>query len=254
MSLPINPPAVPASPHSGGNALLKSGKADTQAEKFSFFDFLDVINPLQHIPIVNNIYREVTGDKINNAARIAGGTLFGGMVGAALGIVNAVTVNESGQDVGGIVMSKMGFTHPDQAVAAAKSTDNLSTPQVATKDIPVVEIRPSDKLASKNDIQWDKPVLMASVPAPNIAPTIPAAMPTPEELNSLEPGAAPDNIDQPNVQKNMMEALSKYSAMQKVGDQAAAKPNFANLMSSPSTPVSENTAQPSAQFRKLRRY
>ena len=46
----------------------------------SFWDLLDVINPLQHIPIVNEIYQELTGDKIGVAARLAGGTLFGGPV------------------------------------------------------------------------------------------------------------------------------------------------------------------------------
>ncbi|HEY4164992.1 MAG TPA: hypothetical protein VGM59_18140, partial [Dongiaceae bacterium] len=35
--------------------------------KFGWDDFLDVINPLQHIPIVSQIYRAITGDQINGA-------------------------------------------------------------------------------------------------------------------------------------------------------------------------------------------
>jgi len=254
MSLPITPSsATPVTQN--GNPLLKSGKADTKAEKFSFFDFLDVINPLQHIPIVNNIYREITGDKINNAARIAGGTLYGGMVGAALGIVGAVAVNETGQDVGGMAMTKMGLIHPkqDPNIETASAIPSPLPAEPALKDIPLVEITPADKMAKKDQINWDKPVEMASVPA------APVAMPTPQELNDIAPGSDDsqnDNpIDKQDVQKNMTEALAKYNAMQKVSDQAAPKPSFANLMSSPSTPVVENVAQqPSAQFKKLRRY
>ncbi|MDP6473864.1 MAG: hypothetical protein QF894_03030 [Alphaproteobacteria bacterium] len=34
------------------------------ADGFGFDDFLDLINPLQHIPIISTIYREITGDTI----------------------------------------------------------------------------------------------------------------------------------------------------------------------------------------------
>ena len=38
----------------------------------TFLDFLDIINPLQHIPLVSTIYRKITGDTIDPASRIAG--------------------------------------------------------------------------------------------------------------------------------------------------------------------------------------
>jgi hypothetical protein len=53
---------------------------------FTFADLIDIINPLQHIPILSNIYRKLSGDTIDPAARIAGGTLFGGPIGAALAV------------------------------------------------------------------------------------------------------------------------------------------------------------------------
>lgn len=43
----------------------------------TFGDLLDVINPLQHIPMVSSIYRAVTGDEISPGARVAGGALYG---------------------------------------------------------------------------------------------------------------------------------------------------------------------------------
>ncbi len=38
--------------------------------EFGWDDFLDVVNPLQHIPLVNIAYRAVTGDEIYGAARL----------------------------------------------------------------------------------------------------------------------------------------------------------------------------------------
>lgn len=261
-------PPVKAPVTATGNPLLKSGKADTQAEKFSFFDFLDIINPLQHIPIVNNIYREITGDKINNAARIAGGALYGGIIGAAVGVASAVSVNETGQDIGGVAMTKMGLIKGDDTETAANEYAIPSPaplpevaaaplPAAAKTDLPVVEIRPSDKLAKKESIDWNKPLQTAALEMRPDATVQPAsALPTPKELNELEPGnTASQETPKPDVQKNMMDALSKYSAMQKVSDQSGNKPNFTNLMSSPTTPVATAAAaQPSHQFRKLRHY
>ncbi|MBT5013959.1 MAG: hypothetical protein HON02_05865, partial [Rhodospirillaceae bacterium] len=33
------------------------------ADGFTFLDFLDIINPLQHIPVVGSLYRDMTGDE-----------------------------------------------------------------------------------------------------------------------------------------------------------------------------------------------
>lgn len=66
----------------------------------SFKDFLDIINPLQHIPIVNTIYRELTGDEPGALARVAGGALYGGVIGMALEATDAIIDDETGKDVG----------------------------------------------------------------------------------------------------------------------------------------------------------
>lgn len=66
----------------------------------SFFDLLDIINPLQHIPIVGSIYRAITGDTLNPAARILGGTLFGGPLGLLSGIGGTLIAETTGKDVG----------------------------------------------------------------------------------------------------------------------------------------------------------
>ena len=45
------------------------------ADGFTFLDFIDMINPLQHIPLVGSAYRELTGDEIDPASRVIGGTV-----------------------------------------------------------------------------------------------------------------------------------------------------------------------------------
>jgi hypothetical protein len=66
----------------------------------SFADLLDVINPLQHIPVVSAVYREVTGDTISTGARMAGGALFGGPLGLLAAIGNSIFEQETGGDIG----------------------------------------------------------------------------------------------------------------------------------------------------------
>ncbi len=59
----------------------------------TFGDVLDVINPLHHIPLLGNIYRKVSGDSIAPAARIGGGALFGGPLGAAVAAATVVVAS-----------------------------------------------------------------------------------------------------------------------------------------------------------------
>lgn len=72
---------------------------------FGFFDFLDIINPLQHIPILSGLYRKITGDEISPAARLIGGSLFGGPIGFAAALANVVVEDASGTDIGGHIFA-----------------------------------------------------------------------------------------------------------------------------------------------------
>lgn len=71
----------------------------------SFWDVLDVINPLQHIPVISNLYREMTGDQIGVGARLVGGTLFGGPLGLIASAVDCVVEESTGKDSGGHVLA-----------------------------------------------------------------------------------------------------------------------------------------------------
>lgn len=71
---------------------------------FNFYDILDIINPLQHLPVVSTLYRKIRDDELAAAPRVLGGALFGGAIGFGAALVNAVIEQVSGRDVGEHVM------------------------------------------------------------------------------------------------------------------------------------------------------
>lgn len=90
--------------------------------ELDFSDFLDVINPLQHIPVIGSIYRAITGDEISGPARIVGGALFGGPIGFVGGIINAIAAEASGDDLGELAIAALFGEDNDASVAIAQNT------------------------------------------------------------------------------------------------------------------------------------
>lgn len=82
------------------NSAAKNGP-----QPFGFFDFVDIVNPLQHIPLVGTLYREVTGDEIKSFSKLVGGGLFGGVAGVAGSAVNIAVEEETGKDVAGNILA-----------------------------------------------------------------------------------------------------------------------------------------------------
>ena len=72
---------------------------------FTFLDFLDIINPLQHIPVIGTLYRELTDDTLDPGSRVLGGTLFLGPVGTVVSLANVLIDDATGKDVGEHVMA-----------------------------------------------------------------------------------------------------------------------------------------------------
>ena len=131
---------------------------------WSFWDFLDVINPLQHIPIVNTVYRSITGDEINDTARIMGGALYGGIPGAAMGVANAVVNQATGKDVGEHALAMLQSDKPNSGTGTNNPMEdspmendvmmaqNLNTLQPASGNA-----APSQKPIKAEDIIWNTP-------------------------------------------------------------------------------------------------
>lgn len=83
-------------------------------EPFGFGDLLDIINPLQHIPLINTLYRNITGDEIRASSRVLGGMVFGGFAGAAGSLANVILEEETGKDV---TQTALGFVLDEKRTA-----------------------------------------------------------------------------------------------------------------------------------------
>ena len=66
---------------------------------FTFFDMLDIINPLQHLPGISFLYRKITGDTIDPGSRIIGGTILGGPIGAIANLGDVILQRETGKNL-----------------------------------------------------------------------------------------------------------------------------------------------------------
>ncbi len=99
---------------------METGRHAPDAEgEWSFWDFLDIINPLQHLPVISVIYRNLTGDEISAPARIIGDGLYGGPIGLASGVVNAAVEDATGRDIGGNLIAMV--TGEDDSVTTETS-------------------------------------------------------------------------------------------------------------------------------------
>jgi hypothetical protein len=112
-----------------------------QGKEFGFGDVIDIVNPLQHIPVVNTLYRAITGDEIGNVPRVLGDTLFGGPLGFITGMINVALREDSGKDLGehvlALVMPDGGDDPAGSTVVAAKpAADDGGVPATAGKDAP----------------------------------------------------------------------------------------------------------------------
>jgi hypothetical protein len=92
---------------------------------FSFKDLVDIVNPLQHLPVVGSIYRYLTGDEPAGGTRIIGDALYGGPIGFGVSVVStALLTDASGHDLGERLLA---------AVFGSRDGDSptLGTPSVA---------------------------------------------------------------------------------------------------------------------------
>lgn len=88
----------------------------------TFADLVDIVNPLQHIPIVSSIYRRLTGDTIDPVPRIAGSGLLWGPIGVAVAAVNAIVEWATGKDMGDHAIAFL-MGEPDDSTQVASAAD-----------------------------------------------------------------------------------------------------------------------------------
>lgn len=106
--------AVARAADTGGDFFGKDG--------LTFGDVLDAINPLNHIPIVSDIYSNLVGHKASAGSRLAGGALFGGPIGVVASL--ATLMFEEGT----------GGSSPSEAIYAAVAGSDEPATQLASNE------------------------------------------------------------------------------------------------------------------------
>ena len=223
----------------------------------SFGDFLDMVNPLQHIPVVSSIYRYATGDTINPVARVAGDILYGaagGIVGAVAGAVGAigdsVAESQTGKDMTGVVVAAL-FGDDDKDTQTKNSAPiqmaSATQPELVTAEIPDVATPIADPAAIPIHAQ---PLTGAkSIPiASNKSPLAGMALPDYHTENmkmsvASATGLHIGNTVYPSFGRNSMRSLPGPAAPATKTVPAAPTPRMAALKLQPAAPTPATPAQ-----------
>jgi len=195
-----------------------------------FADLLDVINPLQHLPVIGNLYRAITGDQISAPARLAGGTIFGGPIGFVSSLVNTVVEEATGADIGGnlLALFNPGEAAPNAVGDAVGGTVGGAVQTASATAGATAGAAAAIKAGAQLAGTGPTPLLGAAVPAlPALVPGLfpQAAVPgTISSAVSYMPKAAADvNQGVPDLSPAAFQAL--MSSVNNTG--GTAKPRFA---------------------------
>jgi hypothetical protein len=133
--------------------------ADGGKKHHGFLEFLttlfDIINPLEHLPIISTIYEHITGHHMNPVARIAGDTLYGGPIGAAVGIANVVSEKKTGKDLGENMLAMLqGHGHDKHSPATALAqNDAPKASDITWNDAPATQVADTPALQKATPAQ-----------------------------------------------------------------------------------------------------
>lgn len=192
---------------------LRTARAEGRTPEggnLTFGDIVDTLNPLQHIPLVSEVYRGLTGDGISAHARIAGGTLWGGPLGFVASVAS-LAVGGNGEDGIGdrVYASLFGDEEPagiPAVLVAEKSQDapvrpdtELTTASIATP------LSPPQGEAERLDTQ----------PLPRLSPeAFQALIGSFADPAKVEATASTSETGRPaDLASAMLDALDKYQAM-----------------------------------------
>jgi len=224
------------------------------ADGLTFRDLLDMINPLQHLPVVSSIYRAVTQDELSAGSRLIGGGLFGGFIGLGVAMFNTVIEDLTGRDLGDHVIAMFkgngddapGVDGTPEVMVAAliPVPENLAAPTAAPPPTATLSNAPS------KEPQPLPPPAIAAVTRQPLAPP-PGLMATPDPVaNSLAaPGMAAGQTqpaERPYRPAYLMNTdlidILMYSVPVEVGPGTAHQDRTSQLGDTPGTPAAAQTA------------
>jgi hypothetical protein len=147
-----------------------SGASQPPHESF-FHHLWDVVNPLQHLPVIGTIYRAITGEHLDPVEKIAGDTLYGGLWGAVSSIADVAFEGITGK------------SFEDTALALFKSDDKI---KVASTKVAAPTINANVSLPSAD---------LPSLPTITVAANAPANLPGSMDVAALTNALSSKGVD-----------------------------------------------------------
>lgn len=225
-----------------------TASAAPEASTHSFKNFMknvwDVVNPLQHIPVVGAIYRHVTGDTISSGAHFMGDALYGGPIGGAIAAIDIAYQKSTGKDMGETVIASLIGNHG--SAAPASPVPDTMIAQNLTQITPAAGNAPAN--TRKNIIWSDNISTQQNIVSASTSPLFPpsgtigegSASPSPAQpvlqansaastgavqTQEAPAGASRKAVPPELIASRMMEGLRKYAQMQ----QQALNPQLSGL-------------------------
>jgi hypothetical protein len=183
----LPPPAAAPAPHPS---------AWHNGNSFGFRDLIDIINPLQHIPVIGSIYRWATGDRPGEAAQIAGDALYGGPIGVGVGLVSAALEDSQGRDLGErVLVAAFGPGH-DGGTAAAQAAPQPTAQAAGAAPAAIAATAPVAPKQLYGGIAQPPPSRAAAAAS---APGVPDHAPIPLYGGIAQPTPSPAQVDNPGA-------------------------------------------------------
>jgi hypothetical protein len=108
-------------------------------QDFTLDDFIDIVNPLQHLPLVSIVYRQITGDEIKPAMRILGDIGYGGPMGFVSSCAQVLFEAIFGDDMAGTAVAMItGETGDKPSIQLASTDPSTSLPDANTAEAAVI--------------------------------------------------------------------------------------------------------------------
>ena len=199
---------------------------DPEGSELSFGDLLDTVNPLQHIPVVSEAYRHLTGDRIGPGARVAGGLLYGGPIGAVASVFSLAVSGNGEMGVGDrLLTSIVGAPPPGEpgpAIAAArKEPQNISEKSPEESNVAALSATPASPSPLARTASTSAPALPRL--SPDAFQALIGSFADPDTLREANLELIPENTvpeDEPSaslgdagLMSAMQQAMDKYDAL-----------------------------------------
>ena len=147
------------------NVTSTATKTGDQDESF-FHHLLDVVNPLQHLPVIGTIYRAITGEHIGPVEKIAGDALYGGLWGAVSSVADVALEQITGKSAEDTVMGWLKGSS-DTEVAKITAPTITVAQSLPSSDTPALPSQPTSMASAQPD-GADVNALAASLTAKGI--------------------------------------------------------------------------------------